>query len=161
MMVADELFDVTVQVTSIANDLLDRRQAILPTLGPSVVREAVFDEEESALGYKDAVDLLGFANILDTTAKRLAPWAGRHVSFDDKHVLHAPVGTFKPNAFGLYDVHGNVWEWCQDRFEADTYIIRGGNFINEAAWARSACRKHGAPKILLDYLGCRPCRARL
>ena len=57
----------------------------------------------------------------------------------------APVGQFEPNKFGLYDMHGNVWEWCQDGFDLDyskriavdpkgsryteNYAIRGGCYL--------------------------------
>jgi formylglycine-generating enzyme required for sulfatase activity/tetratricopeptide (TPR) repeat protein len=85
-----------------------------------------------------------------------------------------PVGEKKPNAWGLYDMHGNVWEWCQDRHgnypsgsatnptgatSGSLRVIRGGGWNSIARSCRSAFRFRLTPGLRDDYLGFRVLRS--
>ena len=71
------------------------------------------------------------------------------------------VGSLPGNAFGLHEVHGNLWEWCEGLYEAGASyrVYRGGSCGNGAAICRSADRDWRPPRVRYLSLGFRPARS--
>ena len=89
----------------------------------------------------------------------------------------SPAGSGKPNQWGIYDMHGSLWEWCSDwaslydmrqlvdpkgpsdqkanEEEIETRVVRGGSFLDEAAKTRSANRWENSPSVRAKNIGFR------
>jgi formylglycine-generating enzyme required for sulfatase activity len=116
--------------------------------------------------------LAALGNISDTSAnEKFALWMTISsvdrkkmgvASHSDGYVFTSPVGSYRASGFGLYDMYGNIWEWCAD-WDSRTYyqnsptddppgpengksrLRRGGSWLHSAKYARSAQRRRYPP----------------
>ena len=135
-------------------------------------------QRESAVGRLPS----GYAYTLPTEAQWeyacRAGTAGNHAGDPERMAWYAansggttkPVGQKEPNAWGLHDMHGNVWEWCLDWYgsypggsvtnpkgaASGIYrVMRGGSWNNSADYCRSSLRLRDEPVYRRNYLGLR------
>jgi formylglycine-generating enzyme required for sulfatase activity len=109
-------------------------------------------------------DFSGAANVADSTIRDLAyeGWrprppdlVPRDARYDDGHLVTAPVGTYRPNPWGLHDMHGNAAEWTLSEYRVYPYeasefrhagddqsrkVVRGGSWYDRPHRCRSAFR---------------------
>ena len=129
---------------------------------------------------EEPASLSGFANVADTHLRdHPIILTDRETGYEcteslsDGRAGPAPVGSYRPNPWGLHDVHGNVREWCEDRFHSSyqgapadgspwsegpalTRICRGGGWANSADHARSANRSWESAALTFPDVGLRP-----
>jgi formylglycine-generating enzyme required for sulfatase activity len=120
----------------------------------------------------DEREICKYANLADRSLKKALPTATTIDFCDDGHDRPAPADSYWANAFGLHDMHGNVFEWIEDCY-VDNYegapgdgavrriddcklrVARGGSWYNFPLDLRAAYRSKDSPDLRYDGLGFR------
>ena len=118
----------------------------------------------------------GFANLYDRSSRRSFDFGWDFADCEDGFAELAPVGSLAPNAFGLHDMIGNVWEWTQDCYrltydaapddgspvpggaDCERWAVRGGSWMTRPSRNRSAFRGRDPNDARYSYFGFRVAR---
>ena len=121
----------------------------------------------------DPQALAQIGNTFDMTAAPFWPTLAAHAMHGkDGYAFTAPVASFAPNAFGLYDMHGNAWEWTNDLHDdtyyahspvddpqgpsdGSVYVRRGGSWHTWPLYVRSSYRNWNSPQTRYTLVGIR------
>ena len=119
--------------------------------------------------------LCDYGNVADNTKLPNGNVWTKRADCKDGAAYPSAVGSYRPNAFGLHDMHGNVWEWAEDCWN-DTYagapadgsawlsgncarrVLRGGSWGDTPRYLRAAVRDQGSTSYRADYIGFRVAR---
>jgi formylglycine-generating enzyme required for sulfatase activity len=118
-----------------------------------------------------------YANVYDTAGQTTSAFNWAPFACDDGHGRAAPVGSYRPNGFGLHDMIGNVWEWTEDCYaapyppepldgsavepagvECERRVARGGSWITRPNRQRVTFRGRDPPDTLYSFFGFRVAR---
>ncbi|MDQ5987291.1 MAG: Hercynine oxygenase [Syntrophus sp. SKADARSKE-3] len=125
-------------------------------------------KKEKYAGFSEDSQIYRYGNFCDINCDLKTATTGQN----DGYKNTSPVGSYQPNGLGLYDMTGNVWEWCSDWYGIDYYkespsknpqgppketsrVLRGGSWGSIPAYVRTTNRGYSTPEYRDSYIGFR------
>ena len=144
-------------------NLLSRQEGYAPAYRPHPDGEGI-DWDTDADGYRLPTEAeWEYACRAGTSGPRYGPLDEIAWYRGNSQERIREVGGKEPNAWGLHDMLGNVWDWCWDIYDADVYggyrVLRGGGWFDEHWSCRASARRRSHPTFRIDDVGFRVARS--